>query len=196
MASRYESAGDGSKAEDCYLLAAELAPEEPDPKAFAGLADLYASMGRLDKLEALLEREEVYLFRGKGEAYRESHQEKIFEFHRTLGKIYGHLEKWEDDGKPTSAIFQLEHAREVAKRLDSQDPEAREPRFTADMAELLSKAYEAQGQTEKSLRLRIEVAEEYRETGDEKAVSRLLEPVQRQSVPDDLEVRFRALQPR
>jgi len=185
IADKYRAAGAMEPAEACLRMAATLLDHDPDPKAYEGLAELYVAGGRLDELERMIDRIEGEIFAAKGDAYRRSQERRILDFHRTLGKIYGHLGRWGDSDTPTSAIFQLEHAREFAGRVESHELDAAraEPLFDDDLAVLLAAGYEAVGRADEAVEVRLQTAERYRLAGEPETSRRLLVDLDAETLP-------------
>ncbi len=172
--------GDPGLAEQYYLLSANLSETEIDPTALLALADLYVTQERKADLDRLAREYVFRLFTGKGRAYRHSQVDRIFEFHRALGVIYGYLEQWGASDVPTSAVFQLEHAREIARRRRGEDL-VFEPRLVA----LLAMAYERKSppEPERSVQLRLEFAESYLQQKKERDAAEILKPLDPNRLP-------------
>ncbi len=165
----YQKQQRNETAEAYYVLSVRLFPGEVDPQASLLLADLYAGSGRLHALKKFLERYAPQLFYGKGEAYRTSQVERIYMYHRTLGIMYGYIGQWGNSGQPASAIFQLEHALELAPQIGVDV----EPR----VIELLATGYEKTNQPASSIRLRLDAARAYLAGNDPGSARVILAPV-------------------
>lgn len=180
----YRRVGTGEallQAEPYALLAVELSGNTADPTAILGLAEIYANTDRKDKLREVSDRYAGSLFEGKAAAYMEKNDELIYQFHLALGTIYGYLEQWESPGwSPASAIFQLEHARETAERINRSTPDCgANCRTVPPMAiQLLATAYEKTGKPEQAVRVRAEAAETYVKVRRPDMVKQLAVPVQ------------------
>jgi len=161
--------GDLRRAESFYRLAVGLNRREIDPLACLALADLYISQERVSDVDRLMNELVPELFYGKGEAYRSSQWQKIYDFHRALGLIYSYLKRWGDSGTPASAIFQLEHAMDAAARLKMRP----EPR----LVDSLATAYESNAQFERGSSLRLRYAEEFIQQKDYLNAQELLAPL-------------------
>jgi Flp pilus assembly protein TadD len=168
----YQRRGDLQRAESFYRLAVKLNRSEIDPVACLALADLYISQNRASDVDHLMNELAPELFYGKGEAYRSSQWQKIYEFHRALGLIYSYMKRWGNSGAPSSAIFQLEHAMEAAARLNMRP----EPR----LVDSLAAAYENSGQFERGSSLRLRYAEEFIQQKDYLNAQELLAPLTKQ----------------
>ena len=147
---------------------------EPDPVAFFELADLYIQTDRTAELEQLSARSPS-LFQGKGEAYRRGDWQAIFDFHRALGLVYGTLGQWGNSATPTSAIFQLERARQAAAEYNRTRPQGAEPLSVPPaLVGLLAKGYQETGRESEAQSVRTAAAAEYRRLGDERAAEMVL----------------------
>ncbi len=110
LGDRYRESGSLERAWRYYELSATLELEDPDPEAFLGIVDIALATGHLDSLEVFAERYVPTLFFGKHQAYKRSRYPEIYSYHRSLGVLFAHLERWGNSWTPASAIFQLEHA--------------------------------------------------------------------------------------
>ena len=172
-------------AEACYEKAITFTPYEPDPAAIRDLVNLYAQLGEMDKIKEIADKYEFPLFQGKGQAYRNSELEKIYQYHRTLAQIYGYLAEksgdWGSSNKSNSAIFQLEHAVRVGTMLDRQkgdDPDQYTNHIDPGLVDRLATAYAVTDSRQRSDDLRLEMARHYQSVGDERAKTYVLKPVQ------------------
>jgi hypothetical protein len=163
-------------AEAYYRLAADFNPEEPDALAFRQLVNLRIQQGRSDQVSALAEEYEDVLLRAKGQAYRASQLRKIFEYHQTLGELYGYLGRWGDQSTVTSAIFQLDRARSLARNFKTEAPGS-ELVFSPELTNLLATGYERTGQPQKSVEVRLEEAEGFERSGNTNAVQKVIQPI-------------------
>lgn len=193
MGGWFKRAGEREVAKLFLEMSAVLEHDDPDPKAFRDLTDIYIEAGDLNAVKNLMDRFEVEMFTGKGEAYRRSQQGKILEYHSILGKVYAHIGEWGNSSTPASAIFQLEHARTVAGRLERQDDAP--PNFNADLAVLLARSYEAVDRNNEAIAVRLDTANRYHAIGNTKDAARLLRPLRDQPVPPTLDNKYRELQP-
>lgn len=180
--------GGEDKAIAYYRLAAFLDPREPDPEALTRLAELYDSTSRLGELSEVMRRHENEIFNAKGEAYRTDKLEKIYQFHSALGVIYSRLGVWGDERTPTSAIFQLEQASAVSRRLAAAgsgmaaapSPGLPDPRPiqsakpAPQLVNLLAEGYTKTNQPAKAFELKVERGEEYFRAGDVAAAREVL----------------------
>jgi len=172
-------------AEVCYEKAITFTPWDPDPAAIRDLVNLYAQLGEMDKIKEIADKYEFPLFQGKGQAYRNSELEKIYQYHRTLGQIYGYLAEksgdWGSSSQSNSAIFQLEHAMRVGTMLDRQkgdDPDQHTNHIDPGLVDRLATAYAETGSRQKGDDLRLDMARHYESAGDERAKVYILKPVQ------------------
>lgn len=193
---RAELAGEYELAERYYRTAATLSDDELDPKAFESLVRLYAGRGQTDKLEALASDGTMLrrVFQQKGDAYRRGHLEAIYQYHVTLGYLFGNLAKqdpkwWGDSETPASAVFQLERAMAVGKQIDARtrrdDPprgtrgsEQKEQKAHVDVGvvSLLSNYYDKNDQA-RSRELRLETAARLRAVNNNAHARQVLKPV-------------------
>jgi tetratricopeptide (TPR) repeat protein len=177
----HQQAGNARQAEAYYLLAVGLVPEQPDPEAVLQLADLYSAGKDLLRLEAMTEQYATALFLGKKLAYRGSHLEKIYKYHRALGVVYAHLGRWGSGATPTSAIFQLEHAQSIAEQFNQQAvQQGRTERLSVEprMLKLLADGYDANKMSRAASRTRLELAERYEKEGDTQAARAALKTIE------------------
>ena len=188
LGSRSKRENDLEMAESYFKLAANIGPQEIDPAAIRDLVQMYAEQNEFDKIEAVLVDFQVRLFEGKGDAYREYHAEKIFQYHQTLGELYALIERWGDSSQIDSAVFQLERARQTSIVMQQRSPGVlpESYQFTPQMVDQLSTAYEKTGQAGKSVELRLDQAEIYNKAGDTKATRRVLAPVKASDLSSDV----------
>lgn len=175
-------------AEAYYFAAARLNREEPDPLAFLALCQLYLRQDDFAKLESIIDDSTIVnrMFEGKGEAYRRGQLDKIYQYHVTLGYIYGSLASrntipWGDSRTPTSAVFQLEHARTVGALIDDQQGNQRAPHIDVGVVELLA-TYYGQDNPSRATELRIESARRLMNAGSEDAARQVLSPVPQETL--------------
>ena len=195
LGSRSKRSGDIELAESYFLLAARMQQWEADPVAIRDLVQMYAEANEFEKIKGVLADYQFQLFAGKGQAYRDSHIEKIFQYHQTLGELYTLIERWGDSGKADSAIFQLEHAQQTSFALERARVESfrqgrvstktlpKSYQFTPQMVDQLSRGYEKTGEPDKGVELRINQASIYYEAGDTKAALRVLAPIKSIELP-------------
>jgi tetratricopeptide (TPR) repeat protein len=163
-----------------FQLAADLVPEEPDPQAYLQLADLFITDDRIDDLETMVKNNEDRLFNAKAQAYRTSHLHKIFAYHRALGVIYANIGRWGDERTPSSAIFQLSHAVDIADKANSRPTSAKkasirvEPRLIGYLAD----GYEAKKMPQSAVKVRLDAADAYIKSGDLKGAEKVLQPLE------------------
>lgn len=172
-----------AEAEEYFLYQASAVPGEVDPGALQQLTRVYVDQGDLSRVEDLARRYEDQLFAGKASAYRASRLDRIYDYHRTLGEIYTQIGEYGDRGTVTSAVFQLEHAREAAELIQERSGSAYDEQerllFGPDLADLLAKAYAASGDTAESQKTRLDAAERYKAAGDVEAAESVLRPIDR-----------------
>lgn len=145
-------------------LALACTGDSIDPRAVLDLAGIYGATGQPERIREMSDEYVAMLFAGKLDAYRAAERSKdyrrIYDFHMALGAIYGYLEQWTPRGgwEPASAIFQLEHVRSTAERINKDLPPDSKDRVVvpASAIQLLSKAYDRTGQADKSVKLLID----------------------------------------
>lgn len=195
LGSRAKRSGEPGLADRYFRLAANLREWETDPVAVRALVQMYAEQNAYERIDQVLQDYQVQLFQGKGNAYRESSVEKIFQYHQTLGELYALIERWGDSSRVDSAIFQLEHAREKSIMLEENTSRTlpEKYQFTPHMVDALSSAYVKTGQNTRATELRIDQAERYQKSGNIKAKQRVLTPVKETEVPPTLQTRYQKL---
>lgn len=152
------------RAEPYVLIAVQLSGNTADPTAILNLAEVYAGTGQRDQLRKVSDEYVGALFQGKGGAYAMGNDEEIYRYHLALGTIYGYLGQWQNaQWSPASAIFQLEHAREAADRINRRTPDCGAKCVVVPPAavELLATAYEQTGRPEEGVRVQAEAAQSY-----------------------------------
>lgn len=186
---RWQEQGGASQAAAAYYRgAALLVPDDPDPDAAHRLIDLAIAGNDLAGVERVVQELEGPLFDGKGAAYRNSQLAKVYEFHATLGSLYGYLASkgrrpWGEPWDPHSALFQLEHARDVGRDLDARQPgtvSTRSLHLEPNTVDYLAQAYVATGGAggrAQANELRLESAERFATAGDVPAQAQVLKPV-------------------
>lgn len=176
-------------AETYYRFAIDFTNATADPQAFLALAQILASTGRQEELAGVAKRYEAALFNGKETAYGRESKPRIFQFHMALGTMYAYIGKWEDPQRPwAGAVFQLQHARDVAKEYNAGSSANGHLDFPEQAAELLSTGYERTGKIDESARVRVEAAEEYLAVGDKASAATLLDKDWRASLPAKTDV--------
>lgn len=175
----YRQAGSPKLAEACFLSSVDLAPGDTDPAAFGDLVRLYSEQNDVEALLDLAERYEARMFRGKGNAYRDSDLPKIYSYHRSLGILYGHLAKggkieWGAEvGPAASALFQLRRAYAYGYRLDPSQVDGPIP--DPAVVKLLVDGLEATGWPKEAAKVREEAAIRLREAGVEERRIRIFQ---------------------
>ncbi|MDH3433463.1 MAG: hypothetical protein OEM60_06370 [Gammaproteobacteria bacterium] len=176
---RAELAQNSELAEVYYRTAATLHPEGLDPLAFEALVKLYARTEQIDRIEELAnDRRYVrQLFRQKNEFYRRGQLKKIYDYHVTLGHIYGALAQrdprwWGDSETPGSAVFQLERAVMVGEKVDAVD---------VGVVELLA-GYYSVNQPGRDVKLRLDAAQHLTSTNRHAAASAIVKPLRNESL--------------
>ena len=176
-------------AEAYYKFAIDFTGASADPESFLSLAQIYMNTGRQGQLAEIADKYESALFRGKGTAYARENKPKIVQFHLALGTMYAYLGKWDDPAsRPAGAIFQLEHARQVAGEYNQNGNPNDRLQFPAEAAELLSDGYEKAGRTKDSTRLRVETAEEMIAYGDKRGAAQVVNEKWIATLPADIDV--------
>lgn len=178
--------GNLERQEAYWMLAVGAKPGAPDPDALLLVANFYSDRKDLAKLDALLQRYEVDIFRGKGEAYSSSQTEKIYRYHMALGVIYSQLDRWKTPGQVNSALFQLRRAIETADHLNENyrgagggagGGGASPVVVPTRLVDLLATGYEKTGQAEESIRVRFDQAEKYLKINQSDAAARVMAPL-------------------
>ena len=111
---RHQSAGRADVAERYFRLATRLVPGFTDPDAFVDLLDLYLEGNKKSQVDALAREFEAPLFQGKASSIRKREHDRTYRYHRALGVLYVHLQRWGDRNTVASATFQLETALQDA----------------------------------------------------------------------------------
>jgi len=176
---RAELARDFELAENYYRTAATLHPEGLDPLAFEALVKLYTRTEQIERIEELANDPKYIgqLFQQKNEFYRRGQLEKIYNYHVTLGHIFGALAKqdpkwWGDSRTPGSAVFQLERAVMVGEKVNEVD---------VGVVELLAGYYSA-NQPGREIKLRLDAAERLAATNRHAAASTIVKPLRNQDL--------------
>ena len=187
-----EMSGAPDRAEAYYFTAAELSQDELDPQAFKALSKLYTREGDIAKLEALGNNMNYTdrLFSQKNEAYRRGQLDKIYEYHVTLGYIYGALAQrdqkwWGDSHTPASALFQLEHAINIGEAIDRRDShraDHKQAHVDVGVIELLADYYERKDPV-RAKELRVQSAQRLEKAGESTAASQIMRPLQMKPLP-------------
>lgn len=184
-------------AESILRLAATLEPNRVEVRAIDRLADLYVAQDDVAKVDRLLAEYESSLFAGKGAAYLEGRPDKIYEFHRTLGELYGYLAStgqraWGNPSDPHSATFQLQRAYESWQAI----PEASKADLDPGVVELLARCYQAGGEPARAAQLRVDAAQELDTRGDARGRDVLIQSVDETSLPPTGQQKLQVLRTR
>jgi tetratricopeptide (TPR) repeat protein len=166
MGAGWAASGDNAKAEACYKLAVDYAGGR-DADAFVELADLYFGQKRIDDLDALA-RTYPAAARDFGAEYR---------FRIALGSMYANLERWGDDGQPTSAIFQLRQAQRAAADYNRELKWGQKISNDPTTIELLATAYAKTNDRDRAVALRIDSAAAFAAEGRKTAANSVLGPL-------------------
>lgn len=173
---RAELAREFELAEAYYQAAATLHPEGLDPLAFEALVKLYARTEQTDRIEELAsdQRYVGQLFQQKNEFYRRGQLAKIYDYHVTLGHIYGALAQrdpkwWGDSRTPASAVFQLERAVRIGKEVNEID---------VGVVQLLA-GYYSVNQPGRDVELRLDTAKRLAEADKPAAARKIVMPLQK-----------------
>ena len=188
----YESRGATALAEAHYRAAVILVPGDTDPGATRQLIQLFISQNQLGRVWSLLAQYQDRLFEGKGRAYGRADLAKIYEFHTTLGTLFGFLASkgqryWGTSDDQWSAIFQLERAVKVGRELDAQPTSSgKAPSLHLDpnVVEYLARGYEASGELTRSAQVRVEAAVRFQAAGDVHDAQTVLKPVKLEMLPE------------
>ncbi|MEM9291809.1 MAG: hypothetical protein AAGD01_09020 [Acidobacteriota bacterium] len=208
VGSWYESRDNDGNAAVCYKIATDLSPEDPDPRSLDHLVQVYARQNDQQSLREVASRYDFALFQGKGEAYASGDQQRIFEFHSTLGNLYLHLSESDptylgDAQRPAiaTALFQLQRAYDTAKDLDLKAPrpplhfathgivnyqENDQQRLTPELAAATAEAYQRAGDQDQAQFIAFDATRTLAAVGDDDGARRLAEeiPVSRDLLDD------------
>ncbi len=189
----YQQDENSDLAASYFRLAADFRGDDVDPEAISDLVTLYAGENRLEQVGEIAQEYEQRLFGGKVQAYRGSKTEKIFDYHRTLGGIYSITGDWGDENTVTSAIFQLDRALDMYRRLEDEAPATAQQKaqYTPELNSLLAKGYESTDRIEKSYEVRIAAAETYQRNGDTEAAKEILRPIATKPPPSTADDRIK-----
>lgn len=191
----YKTREEPEAAEYYLRLAIDIHVLAADTSAFVSLADLYARAGRQDALRELIRSKEDLLFGEKARAYQAHRLNEIYALHRALGSIYSYLEQWGRSSEPTSAIFQLEHALEIAQQTQ-RTPEGKPIAVEPALVDRLATGYEKTDQEVKAFKLRLEVAEDFQKAGRNEAAATVFDPIRHTAPPEALRARYEAFKPK
>ncbi len=201
------SLGDWHKARDnedtaiaYYKLSNELtasSDRETDLVALIRLSEIYAGQNNLPAIDDLLQQYSPTLFQGKSLAYKNSELKKIYNFHRTLGIMYGLTERWGSSSNVQSAIFQLESALKTqeiinreATRTEKLQPVSVEPRII----NLLARAYTTTGDPEYGAQLQLRYAGELYEARDAASARQIMVEIDKTVLDRRGQRRYRRLE--
>jgi len=174
-------------AERYYRFSIDFTGATADPEAFLSLAEILVAGGRQNELASVAKQYEQALFRGKGTAYERENKPKIFRFHLALGMMYAYLEKWSDpQWKPAGAVFQLQHALDVAADYN-RGGQGERLQMPPQAAAQLSDGYAKLGQPAASAKVRVEAAEVLLAEGDRRSAAELLNTKWRESLPETVD---------
>jgi tetratricopeptide (TPR) repeat protein len=182
LGAQAEQVEDVARAEAYYLRAAELRQDELDPLAFQALCKLYMRRNDIGKLQSIVNNPNYIgqLFSDKNAGYRLGQRAKIYEYHVTLGYIYGSLARqnvigWGDSNTPASAVFQLERAMTVGAAIDAQPTAARsQAHVDLGVVELLATYYDQQNRAPAAAALRADASRRLTSVGDTRGAEEVL----------------------
>ena len=181
LGDRAGAEGNPGRQEAYWILAVGMKPGSPDPEALWLLANVYSERRDTNRLDALMKRYEVDIFRGKGEAYSSARTHQIYRYHMALGVIYSDLNRWTSPDQIDSAMFQLKRALDTADHLNAQAEQsgwATAPvQVPTRLVDLLATGYEKSGQKEQSARLRLDRAEKYLRLDQRDAARQVMTPL-------------------
>jgi tetratricopeptide (TPR) repeat protein len=123
------------------------------------LARLYNSYPILDLNQAKFDQLIFDLFNEKSAHYLQNDLESIQKSHTILGLIYADRNVWKSSWGPANAIFQLEHAIEIQKKIENKNPEKFKP--IPSLYQMLAKGYQLTNQPDKEYRTLIDAAVGY-----------------------------------
>ncbi|HEX5716652.1 MAG TPA: hypothetical protein VF179_10875 [Thermoanaerobaculia bacterium] len=143
-----------------FLLAAMLTSEEPDLLASRLLAAVSSSTGDAEALDRLVAWNEPLLLKSSAPTLIE-----VYRYRHDLGLLYSHRNQWGDLNKPTSAIYQLERAKDLVATLAAAGSE--KPGFVFDgrVYSHLASGYLATDSREAAQSTLLELVEAYRQQG-------------------------------
>src|SRR5204863_3407234 len=135
----------------------------------------YYSQKRLDALNALATEYREPMFDAKMGTILRGDVTAEYRFHVALGTMYSYLGQYGDEQTPTSAIFQLSRAKQVAEAADRQGGK----RITIDpkVIDLLATSYEKVSAPDAAVRVRLDSAEAFKKQGRVAAAQRVFKPL-------------------
>ncbi|MBL9137244.1 MAG: tetratricopeptide repeat protein [Verrucomicrobiales bacterium] len=186
LADRAAEDKDLGRQEQYLLLSVGLNLEAPDPEALTQLANFYSENNQLGRLDQLMQRYEVDIFRAKGTAYTQTQLKRIYRYHMALGVIYSHLNRWTSPRVVDSATFQLDRALQVADRLkeEGNDKGLAAVTVPVGLVDLLARAYEKDGRIDQAVGLRLDRAEKFLEAGNRQSAAEVVRPLDAVLRPD------------
>lgn len=193
LAERAAAQGDSALQENFLLLAVGVKSGAPDPEALLQMANLYGERGERAKIDALMERYEVDIFRAKGDAYTAAQKERIYRYHMALGVIYSQMDRFTAPSRVQSAEFQLRQALATADHLnESAEREGRAPIVVpARLVDLLAQGLEKDRRPEEAVKVRIERAENYLRWNQRGPAAQVLQPLKTDRLPAPMDDRMR-----
>ncbi|HAQ18661.1 MAG TPA: hypothetical protein DCR40_05415 [Prolixibacteraceae bacterium] len=123
------------------------------------LARLYNRYPELDLNHTKFDQLIFDLFNEKSEHYLQNDLESIQKSHTMLGMIYADRNVWKSSWGPANAIFQLEHAISIQKKIETKNPEKFKP--IPALYQMLAKGYKQMNQPEMEYRALIDAAAGY-----------------------------------
>jgi len=190
-----EASLDSAKAEAYFMLTLELTGGD-DPGTFLQLVNLFADSDRIKDIKNLSRSYVPALFQAKGRQYQKGDLKKIYSYHRALGVLFSYLGEhqkpgnsedfWGDEDTITSAIFQLDHALQIAReaRID----------YDTGLIDLLEKGYVAKSRPKDVIKLRLKAAEDSIYLGRVKQSKRVLAPLKTRKLTDVQKLDFKKVQ--
>ncbi len=177
--------------------AATLHPHGIEVRAVQKLVELYVELDDVQRVNRLLAEYEGQLFSAKSAAYARGRPEEIYQFHRTMGELYGYLattgsRPWGSPSEPGTASFQLQHAYDTWQRI----PEPQKPPLDPGVVELLARSYHANGNSEREMEVRIDAAQVLERQGDLRGRDALIRPVDETALPPAQKEKIRDLRSR
>jgi len=146
------------------------------------LSRLYNRYPRLDsnqeKFNALIHE----LFNEKSMHYLQNDLESIQKSHTMLGLIYADRNVWKSSWFAGNAIFQLERAIEVQKKIENKNPEKFKP--VPALHQMLAKGYQLTNQPEKEYRTLIDAAVGYLDLDNLTMAESIVQNAKKRSVQD------------
>jgi tetratricopeptide (TPR) repeat protein len=170
--------GGAESAERCWRVALRLAPRDSPSQLDlqAQLATLYHQRPDLDpdgsKTAALID----VLFEGKSAVIVRQDDAATERYHTTLGLILAELGRFGPRSRVDSALFQLEHARDVSQAVQSSSGRLRP---LPEIERLLAKGYEVEGLRDDAAQAALRATRAYLDVDDVRRATKMLDDARR-----------------